>query len=303
MDRKENSHPGISFAYVGSGVNVDVLKFSHEKGMFKKHGLDMNMTYFSDESMSTTAVASGTASAATAPVTDVLKALSNGAPMKIIMVNIDRFDHLFIARQGINSPKDLKGKKIAVVRYGSLTDIATRVFLRSWGMHPDKDVQFLELGNAPIRAAALSAGGIDATPMTLSFLPVAKLAGFNVIFDMSTMEMRFANRGVIASDRLIKEQPEIVKAIVAGFIEGTRYWKGQPEEAKAYLRKTHKLPDEEIDSMFLATNKFMRSEPVPDLEAIQNAWENIPDLKTQGTVNLKNFVDARFVNEVLKEMR
>jgi len=53
----------------------------------------------------------------------------------------------------------------------------------------------------------------------------------------------------------------------------------------------------------LATNKFMRSEPVPDLEAIQNAWENIPDLKTQGTVNLKNFVDARFVNEVLKEMR
>jgi NitT/TauT family transport system substrate-binding protein len=303
VNNKKTSSPSISFAYVGSGVNVDVLKFSHEKDMFKKHGLDMSMIYFADETMSTRAVASGTASAATAPVTDVLRAVSDGAPMKIIMVNIDRFDHLFIARPGINSPKDLKGKKIAVVRYGSLTDIATRIFLRSWGMDPSKDVQFLELGNAPIRAAALSAGGIDATPMTLSFMPVAKRAGFNVIFDMSTIQMRFANRGVVASDRLIKEQPEIVKAIVAGFVEGTRYWKDHPEEAKAYLKQTHRLPDEEIDSMLLATNKFMRSEPTADLEAIQNAWENIPDLQAKGAVNLKNFVDARFANEVLKEMR
>ena len=303
MDIKRPSASSTVFAYVGSGVNVDVLKLSHEKGLFKKHGLDMAMIYFNDETMSTQAVISGTASAATAPATDVLKALSEGAPMKIIMVNIDRFDHLFVARAGINSLTDLKGKKIAVVRYGSFTDIATRYLLRQGGMDPDKDVQIIQLGNAPVRAAALSAGGVDGTPMTLSFVPIAKKAGFNILFDMSTIPMRFANRCVMASDRLIKEQPHVVKAIVAGFVEGTRYWKGHPEEAKVYLKKISKLPDEDIDTIYSETNRFMRSEPTPDLDAIQNAWRNIPALKDQATFDLRKFVDAGFIGEVLKEMR
>jgi ABC-type nitrate/sulfonate/bicarbonate transport system substrate-binding protein len=303
LDIKKPSASSTVFAYVGSGVNVDVLKFSHGKGLFKKHGLDMSMIYFSDEVMSTQAVVSGTASAATAPATDVLKALSEGAAMKIIMVNIDRFDHLFVARAGINSLKDLQGKKVAVVRYGSFTDIAARFLLRQGGMDPDKDVQIIQLGNAPVRAAALSSGGVDGTPMTLGFIPVVKKAGFNVIFDMSTVPTKFANRSVVASDHSIKEQPHIVKAIVAGFVEGTRYWKGHPEEAKAYLKKTSKLPDEDIDHIYSQTNRFMRSEPTPDLDAIRNAWEHIPTLKDRGTFDFKKVVDARFIEEVLKEMR
>ena len=303
MDIKRHSASSTVFAYVGSGVNVDVLKLSHEKGLFKKHGLDMAMIYFNDETMSTQAVISGTASAATAPATDVLKALSEGAPMKIIMVNINQFDHLFVARAGVNSLTDLKGKKIAVVRYGSFTDIATRYLLRQGGMDPDKDVQIIQLGNAPVRAAALSAGGVDGTPMTLSFVPIAKKAGFNILFDMSTIPMRFANRCVMASDRLIKEQSHIVKAIIAGFVEGTRYWKANPEDAKAYLKKTYRLPDADLETLYSGVSRLMRSEPTPDLDGIRNAWESIPTLKARGAVDLGKFVDTRFIGEVLKEMR
>ena len=84
-DKKITS--SIIFAYVGSGANVDVLKFSHEKGLFKKHGVDMTPIYVADGVLSTQAVISGRASAATAPVTDVIAAIAKGAPLKIIMVN------------------------------------------------------------------------------------------------------------------------------------------------------------------------------------------------------------------------
>ena len=104
-------------------------------------------------------IVSGAASAATTTATDALRAIAAGAPMKIIMVNIDQFQHLFVARPEIKSAKDMKGKKIAVSRYGAFSDIQTRFVVRQWGMDPDKDVQILQIGNSAARAAALASGG------------------------------------------------------------------------------------------------------------------------------------------------
>jgi ABC-type nitrate/sulfonate/bicarbonate transport system substrate-binding protein len=300
-DKKITS--SIIFAYVGSGANVDVLKFSHEKGLFKKHGVDMTPIYVADGVLSTQAVISGRASAATAPVTDVIAAIAKGAPLKIIMVNIDRFDYLFMAKAGINDLADLRGKKIAVSRKGSVSDTGTRFFLRQFGLDPDIDVQFLHLGKGAARAAALSGGLADSAAVTSSFVPSAKKAGFNVIFDMSATQAKFANRSVVASDRLIKDQRHVVKAIVAGFVEGTRSWKANPVEAKAYLKRLNKLPDPDIESIYSETCKFMRSEPTPDLDGIQNAWQSIPGHQPLGIADFRKFVDARFVGEVLKEMK
>jgi NitT/TauT family transport system substrate-binding protein len=306
MDAKRPSTSSVAFAYIGSGANVDILKFSYEKSFFEKYGVDLVLT--SPDSTTSVRIAmqgviSGTAPAATAPATEALIAISEGAPMKIIMVNIDRFDHFLMARKEIKQPTDLKGKKIAVSHYGSFSDIEARSFLRKEGIDPDNDVQFLELGNAPTRAAALSSGGVDAALVVPSFVPVAKKIGFNVIFDMSMMPTKFANRSVVATDRLILEQPYVVKAIVAGFVEGTRYWKGHAEEAKAYLKKTYKLGDAEVSDIHSQTSRLLRSEPTPDLDGVKNAWESIAKPEAQGVVDLRNFIDETFTKEVLKEIK
>jgi ABC-type nitrate/sulfonate/bicarbonate transport system substrate-binding protein len=223
--------------------------------------------------------------------------------MKVIMVNVDRFDYLFMAKPGISQATDLKGKKIAVSRKGSISDIGTRLFLRQAGIDPDNDVQFLYLGKAASRTAALSGGAVDGAAVTSTFIPAAKQAGFKVLFDMSTMQARFANRSVAAHDRLIKEQPHVVKAIVAGFIEGTRLWKADPVGAKAYLKKAYRLADADTDGIYSETCKFIRSEPTPDLDGIQNAWASIPGHQTLGIPDFKKFVDATFVNDALKGIK
>jgi len=306
MDAKRPSTSSVAFAYFGSGANVDILKFSYEKSFFKKHGVDLVLIYPGSTTSVRIAikeVISGTASAATAPATEALIAISEGAPMKIIMVNIDRFDHFLMARKEIKQPTDLKGKKIAVSRYVSLSNNELCSFLSREGIDPDNDVQFLEVGNAPTRAAVLSSGGVDAALVAPSFVPVAKKRGLNVIFDMSMMRTKFANRGVVASDRLIREQPHVVKAIVAGFVEGTRYWKGHAEEAKAYLKKAYKLGDAEVTDIHSQTSRLLRSEPTPDLDGVKNAWESIAKPEAQGVVDLRNYIDETFIKEVLKEIK
>lgn len=293
----------INFVSSGSGGIVEMIRFSHKQGFFKKQALDITMIYVPSGVLAAQTVVSGSALIANNSVSDVLNAIAAGAPLKILTVNIDRFQHLFVARPGINSPKDMKGKKVAVSRYGAFSDIETRFLVRQWGMDPDRDVQILQIGNSAARSAALISGGVDGAVVTPSFVPVARNAGLNVIFDLSTIKTRFANIGLMAQDKLIRDQPLLVKAAVAGLVHGIKFWKSNPDVAKAYLKQIHKVSAADLDIIYEDGSKNVRSEPTPDLDGIQTAWESIPELKARGPVDFKKFVDSRFIEEVLREMK
>jgi NitT/TauT family transport system substrate-binding protein len=292
----------VNFVYTGSGSQSDALKFSYEAGFFKKRGLDLTMLYVTSGITTSQTIVSGAAAAATTTATDALRAMAAGAPMKIIMVNIDQFQHLFVARPGISGPKGMKGKKIAVSRYGAFSDIQTRFVVRQWGLDPDTDVQILQIGNSAARAAALASGGVDGAIVTPAFIPFAQKAGLQVIFDLSTMKTKFASQIMVAHDQLIKNRPEVLKAVTMGFLEGIKNWKTRPELAKSYIRKYYKVSEADVENIYADTNRFLRSEPTPDLEGIQNAWDSIPEVKGKRAVDLKKFVDPRFVKAALDEI-
>ena len=293
----------INFVSSGSGGIVEVIRFSQKQGFFKKQGLDVTMIYVPSGVLGVQTVVCGSSLIANNSVSDIFNSIAACAPLKILTVNIDRFQHLFVARPGINSPKDMKGKKVAVSRYGAFSDIETRFLIRQWGMDADRDVQVLQIGNSAARSAALMSGGIDGAVVTPAFVPVARNAGLNVIFDLSTIKTRFANIGLMAQERLIREQPRLVKGAVAGLVHGIKFWKTNPEVAKAYLKQIHKVSAADLDSIYEDGSKNIRSEPTPDLDGIQTAWESIPELKARGPVDFKKFVDSRFIEEVLREMK
>jgi NitT/TauT family transport system substrate-binding protein len=293
----------LNFVYTGSGSQSDALKFSYEAGFFRKRGLDLTMLYVTSGVTTAQTIVSGAAAAATTTATDALRAMAAGAPMKIVMVNIDQFQHLFIARPEIKNAKDMKGKRIAVSRYGAFSDIQTRFVVRQWGMDPDKDVQILQIGNSAARAAALASGGVDGAVVTPGFIPAAKRAGLSVIFDLSTIPTKFANAIVIANDSLIKERPAVAKNAVAAIIDGITSWRASPERAKAFIRKAYNLSDTEIEDVYGEALRLVREEPRPDLLGIQNAWESMPELKARGSGDLRRFVEPKFVEEALKERR
>ena len=293
----------LNLVYSGVGGLSDVVKFAHAEGFFKKNGLDVTLIYVNSGVLASQVVASGTAGAAAITATDALRVMSAGVPMKIIMVNIDQFQHLFVARPGIKNPGDMKGKKVAVSRYGSFSDIQTRFLIRQWGMEPDKDVQILQIGNSAARAAALASGGVDGAIVTPFFVPSAKKAGLNVIFDLSTINAKFANQIVIVNDNLIKEKRTALRAFVRGLIDAIRVWRAGSEATRAYLKKNYKLADADIESIQAESRRFIRSEPTPDMESVQAVWDNTPDLKARGSVDMRRLIDASFVTDALKELK
>ena len=293
----------LNLVYSGVGGLSDVVKFAHAEGFFKKNGLDVTLIYVNSGVLASQVVASGTAGAAAITATDALRVMSAGVPMKIIMVNIDQFQHLFVARPGIKTPGDMKGKKVAVSRYGSFSDIQTRFLIRHWGMEPDKDVQILQIGNSAARSAALAGGGVDGAIVTPFFIPSAKKAGLNVIFDLSTINAKFANQIVIVNETLINEKRAAVRAFSRGLIDAIKVWRAGSAATRAYLRKNYKLADADIENVQAESRRFIRAEPTPDLESVQAVWDNTPDLKARGVTDFGKFIDGSFVTEVLRETK
>jgi ABC-type nitrate/sulfonate/bicarbonate transport system substrate-binding protein len=223
--------------------------------------------------------------------------------MKITMVTTDRFDSLFVGRAGIANPGELRGKKVAVSRYGSFSDIQTRFVIRQLGMEPDRDVQIVQVGNTSARAAALLGGAIDGALMSPSFIPVVQRNGLSVLYDLSTLPNRFAVIGLVVNQRLIDEQPHLVKALVTGYIDGIRGWRNSPSSAKAYLKKSYKTSDAEVDTVYAEINRFLLLEPAPNLDSIRNTWDSMADLKGRKDIDLSKFVESRFVDEALRALR
>jgi ABC-type nitrate/sulfonate/bicarbonate transport system substrate-binding protein len=109
------------------------------------------------------------------------------------------------------------------------------------------------------------------------------------------------NAIVIANDSLIKERPSLVRAAVAAIIDGIKSWRTRPQTAMDFLKKAYSSSDAETQETYREITRLVRAEPRPDLLGIQNAWDSIPELKARGAVDLRRFVEPKFVDEVLKE--
>ena len=80
---------------------------------------------------------------------------------KIIYVAEKFLLHRFIVAPQIKRFEDLKGKRVAISAFGTLTDMLTREILLDHGLKPMQDVMFLQTGGVPVRFAALLSGNVQ----------------------------------------------------------------------------------------------------------------------------------------------
>ena len=90
-----------------------------------------------------------------------IAAWARGAGLTLIASGVDQLLKVVATTWKITKPADLKGKKVGVGRYGSLTDMALRAALRHYKLVPDKDVIIVQTGGEETRFAALKSEAVD----------------------------------------------------------------------------------------------------------------------------------------------
>jgi NitT/TauT family transport system substrate-binding protein len=226
--------------------------------------------------------------------------VSGAMDTKVITVNINRLEHIFVTRKNVAKAEELRGKRIAVSRFGSASDLTTRMVLRSWKLDPEKDVMLLQSGNTPTRMSALLAGHVDGALVSPEGVHKILASGCcRALADLSELPLDFARFGVTVPAAMIVKQRDVARRIVLAYVEGIYAFKTKPKLAFAILEEEG-IKDPVIAKEIYARLSFsMREYPIPELAGMQNALDSLghPNAKN---VKAANLMDTSIVEEIRK---
>lgn len=221
------------------------LYAAQDMGLFRKYGLDVNLSYTAGAAQVIQTMMAGENQIATAGGSGVVDADFAGADLVAVagMVNMPAF--YIVVQPEIKSIQELRGRPVGITRFGSSTDFTMRYILRKAGLDPDKDVPLLQLGGQPELAAAMETRRIFAAPMTPPALQKALKAGARIQIPPKTIGLSFPHVGIVVRKTYLAARRQTVKNFIAGYSEGVAMLHKDKEGSKKAIARFLKTDDAE----------------------------------------------------------
>ncbi len=292
----------IRLGYSGTGINNYVLDMGKRTGIFKKNGIDIEVVYVNSGSLLSQALIAGTFDLSFSQGSEAMMAKIRGADVRIAGVVANRFNHVYLAAPSITSIKQLKGKKVAVSRFGSGSHFQTNLALKEGGLDPEKDVTILQIGNSGARITAILSGVVDGTIMAADFVPRAKREGFNVLADLADTKIEYPFLSLNFLGSYLDRNQKQVKALIRSMSESIRALQSDPATAKMVIRSALRTDDAAtVDYALSRSVQVLDRRPFPTPGGIQTVLDELgKDAKTKAW-KFEDFVDLRALRELEKE--
>lgn len=202
-------------------------------GIFKKHGLDLKIIEFGGGSKMVQGMAAGSIDIGDGAGTE-MAFVAKGAPMLAVCESTGPAPFLGVGvpwDSPIQKLEDLKGKVIGVSSPGSFSDWSARQLARKFGWGED-GVKTAAIGGGPAPInAALRTHLVDAAISTTAlFLAFEEAKEGRLIAPVSSYEGNVASGALYASNQLIANNPDAIRAFLAAWIETVDYMRAHKAE-------------------------------------------------------------------------
>ena len=292
----------MRLGYSGTGLSNYALEMGKRLGIFRRNGIDLEVVYVNSGSLLNQALIAGTFDVSLSQGSEAMLAKLHGADMHIVAVIANHFNHVYLAAPAITSFKQLKGKKVAVSRFGSGSHFQTNLALKDGGLDPEKDVTVLQIGNSGARITAILSGAVDGTIMAADFVPKAKREGLNVLADLADTKIEYPFLSLHMMGSYIDRNLRLAKALIRGMSESIRALQTDTANAKVAIRAALKTDDTEtVDYALSRSVRVLDVRPYPTQAGIQTVLDEIGKEAKGKTFKFEDFVDMRALRELEKE--
>ncbi len=228
----------------------------------------------------------------------VSSASIQGLPLKTVMGWLDKPLHMLIARPGIKTITDLKGKRIAVSGLNSVPHVAVREALIQAGMNPDKDVTFLALGGSSERVSALAAGSADASPVDLAYIQKSEQMGFvDLLYLGDAVNIRLGGLGV-TQDK-IQKNPEQITRMIRATLKGVRFMRPNKAETLAIMRDYLKISGDSVEKIYQYALRSLNEDGLVAKKTVDTEIRIAREqFKIKEDIPESNIFDWRFMKEI-----
>jgi len=230
----------------------------------------------------------------------VLLAREQGLPVTYVAAWYQQYPVSVVAKSEANVlvPQDLKGKKIGLPGLFGANYIGLRALLNA-GKLTEDDVTLDAIGFNQVELVA--AGQQDVVVGYSANEPIQLRAQGIPVTEVRVADYaQLAANGLLASEKVIAENPDLVHAFVGAFLKGLQYTMDNPDEAftlsESYIPNFTDL-DETVQRKVLEisieqwrTDRLGYSDP--------QAWENMQDvLLDMGLISAKQDLSKAFTNQ------
>jgi len=270
-----------------------------EKGYFKEAGFEIEFDY-SFETKGVELVAAGELPFAVVSGEQVLLARAQGLPVTYVAAWYQQYPVSVVAKSeaGVIVPQDLKGRKIGLPGLFGANYIGLRALLNA-GKLTEADVTLDAIGFNQVEAMA--AGQQEIVVGYSANEPIQLRARGIAVTEIRVADYaQLAANGLLTSEKMIAENPEMVRAFVGAFLKGLQYTLDHPDEAfdlsAAYIPNFADL-DADVQKQVLTTSleqwqaeRLGYSDP--------QAWENMQSvLLDMGLLTEPLDLSKAFTNE------
>lgn len=291
----------VILGHSGVGISGTLRRVMEKEKLWQKRGLDVKAVYFNSGSVMAQAMVGGDIVVSDSDVPAQLSPKVAGImDVRVIAVTINRLEHLLVVRNNVKTADDLKGKRIAISRLGSASDVTTRLALRFLKVNPDKDVTILQSGNTPARIAALVMGHVDGALVSPDqFYKLEATKCCRVLADLSELPFEYARFGVVVSMSVLRAQRETMRKLLEAYIEGIYIFKTRPQVALTVLKEEGMQDPRIAKSFYERIAGSLREYPVPDPKGVQAALDSLATAKERKP-EAKDFIDTSLIEEIKK---
>jgi ABC-type nitrate/sulfonate/bicarbonate transport system substrate-binding protein len=218
---------------------------ANESGAWKDLGLDVELIRMGSSSQMAAAIRAGELDGGVLDWALAFQFQSQGGNAREVAAITNRQIFSVVSQPNITQPQDVIGKRWGITRLGSAAHTASLLALDIWGIQPDQ-VQFLAMQDVPAILVGMQAGGVEVGIMSPPTSTRAIQAGLHELINLAEDGPEYPSIGLAIAERYVKDNPDIVRAYVAGYASGVARFRKDPDRALAVLRQYLQIDDEAI---------------------------------------------------------
>jgi len=297
----------IRFPYSPISWNSLPWWMAKDAGHFEKNGLDVDLFYEGASSAIVQAMLAGEANFAGLAGPSIVSNVVGGGDVIQIAAVVKTFTVPMYSQANIKEVSQLKGQKVAVSRFGSISHIAALNIFQKAGV---TGATLIQSGGTPESAAALMSGAVAAAMVPPPQSLMLREKGFRELVGVKQFRewnIPVVENGIAARRSFIDKNPDVAKRFIRAAFEGIRTIYQNKELTLKILGKYTKTTDDKIlDESYRFSVDALSKEGFMPPEAFTVLVEQMVGQKSIDEASAKKipitaYFDNRFVNELDKE--
>ena len=258
----------VVFSIPSRSIAAVDLYIAKERGFFREEGLDVDIVQIRGN-VAIAAALSGQVQA-TNGIGTVIRALERSdVPLKILTVSLKRNLFWLVARPGITSISQLKGKILGTTTFGGSQHTAATRLIRKGGVDPDKDLTVVVGGDVPAQLQSLISGAIDVAALSPPTVILARDKFHMNILGSAMEDVANLQNGTAVTEKLLRDNRVLLKRILRARAKANRYFWENESGTSEVLAKFQNVDNPVARESYRLAKAAFTSDGIPSAKEIE----------------------------------